>query len=467
VLFSSVTFVYYFLPVSLALYFLTPRPNGSQKYRNIVLLITSLVFYAWGEPAYILLMAAQCVVAWALGFPIYRYRGRPASLGWTIVSVVLGFGGLVFFKYTDFVIANVNALLHSRIGLLGLALPIGISFYTFHIQSYTIDLYRGKFAPQRNLITFATYVAMFPALVAGPIVRYQTVAVQLDARDATIARFAGGAQRFVVGLAKKVLIANTMGELVVAYKAAAAPSTLFAWLYVLAFALQIYFDFSGYSDMALGLARVFGFDLPENFRYPYIAASITDFWRRWHISMSSWFRDYAYIPLGGNRVSVPRHLLNIALVWALTGLWHGAAWNFVLWGMYFAVWLIVEKYVLARVMRRWPAAARHAYAMLLVGISWVIFDAGGLAEIGATLARLAGAGGAAAGPDALYYLRSYALPLVVAVIGCTPWPARLGERISRYRAATILSPLATGALLLLATAYLVDGSFNPFIYFRF
>jgi len=467
-LFSSITFLYYFLPVTLVAYFVTPRPKGSQKYRNLVLLLASLVFYAWGEPAYIALMAAQCVSAWALGFLIYRYRGRRVSLGFTILSVVLGFGGLVFFKYTDFLIANVNALLHSKLGLLGLALPIGISFYTFHIQSYTIDLYRGKFVPQRNLLTFATYVAMFPALVAGPIVRYPTVERQLTARDASIDRFATGARRFVMGLAKKVLIANVMGELVAVYKVSADTSVLFAWLYVVAFALQIYFDFSGYSDMALGLARIFGFDLPENFNYPYIAASITDFWRRWHISMSSWFRDYVYIPLGGNRVSVPRHLVNILVVWALTGLWHGAAWNFVLWGMYFAVLLIVEKYVLSRVLPKLPQWARHAYAMVLVAVSWVIFDADGLASIGSTLAHLVGVGTSGlAGPEALYYLRSYAVPIVVAVFGCTPVLKRVATRLAAHRAFTIIEPVVVGALLILATAYLVDGSFNPFIYFRF
>jgi len=466
--FSSITFLYYFLPISLAAYFLTPRLGGRQTYRNLVLLIASLVFYGWGEPVYIALMAAQCVVAWAMGFLIYRYRGTRASLGFTIISVVIGFGGLVFFKYTDFLIVNVNALLHSRIGLLGLALPIGISFYTFHIQSYTIDLCRGKFVPQPNLLTFATYVAMFPALVAGPIVRYPTVERQLTNRESSIGRFASGARRFVVGLAKKMLIANVMGELVTAYKGSADTSVLFAWVYVLAFGLQIYFDFSGYSDMALGLARIFGFDLPENFNYPYIAASITDFWRRWHISMSSWFRDYVYIPLGGNRVTVPRHLVNIVVVWALTGLWHGAAWNFVLWGAYFAVLLIVEKYVLARVLPKLPGFLRHAYAMLFVGISWVIFDADGLGAIGHTLGRMIGVGaGGLAGADATYYLRSYLVPIIVGVVGCTPWVKRVAVKLSGYRAFTVAEPVVVGVLLLLATAYLVDGSFNPFIYFRF
>jgi alginate O-acetyltransferase complex protein AlgI len=486
-LFSSVTFLYYFLPVTLAVYFLTPQPGGSARWRNRVLLAASLVFYAWGEPRYVAVLAAEIGALWGLGLALDRARGgrRRAYL---IVSLVAGLGALAVFKYADFFLSNLRAL-GADVPLLRLALPIGISFYTFQMLSYSIDLYRGKAPVQRNLLDFACYVTLFPQLIAGPIVRYTQVAAQLVTRTHSAARFAAGARRFTVGLAKKVLLANVLGELADLLKTGGDGSVLSAWGYVLAFGLHIYFDFSGYSDMAIGLGTVLGFDFPENFNYPYVARSVTDFWRRWHMTLSGWFRDYVYIPLGGNRVSVPRHLLNIAVVGGLTGFWHGAAWQFMAWGLYFAVLLALEKYVFPVVgrgvrsvgLRRLrppdptprPATPRplgHVYVLVAVGVSWVFFDADGFAQAGHVVAMMAGAGATGwAGPDTLYYLRSYLVPLLLGVAGATPWPKRAAAwLLDRGRGAmTVLEPATVGVLLVAVTAFLVDGSFNPFIYFRF
>jgi len=467
-LFSSVTFLYYFLPIVLVLYFLTPTPKGSLRLRNLVLFLASLVFYAWGEPIYVLLMVGQCISAWAFSLLIDKFRGRPASRTAMIASVVVSLSALLFFKYADFFVQNVSGLFRLEIGILGLALPIGISFYTFQILSYTIDLYRGKIQVQRSLLNFSTYVAMFPQLIAGPIVRYADVAQGLSVREHTLGRFALGARRFTLGLGKKVLIANVLGELVSIYKQSGENSLLFVWLYVVAYTLHIYFDFSGYSDMAIGLGHMLGFKFPENFNYPYIAKSITDFWRRWHMSLSSWFRDYIYIPLGGNRVTVPRHIFNILVVWMLTGFWHGADWNFIFWGLYFAIFLIVEKFFLSRLLDRLPNFFNHVYVLLLVSVSWVFFDSSSFAEIGSALTRMFGFNvDSFAGVESLYYLRSYLVPLVLGAIGCTPLPKLLAGKLSGKKAYTALEPRTVGVLLIVITAYLVDGSFNPFIYFRF
>jgi len=402
-------------------------------------------------------------------------------------GVAVGIGGLGFFKYSDFFIVNANSLFGTAAALLGLALPIGISFYTFQILSYEIDLYRGKVRVQRNLPVFATYVMLFPQLVAGPIVRYIQVEEALSNRKVSFEDFHCGVRRFVFGLAKKVLLANTLGELVTIYKTAetdGGSSALYVWLYVAAYAFHIYFDFSGYSDMAVGLGRIFGFRFPENFNYPYIAASVTDFWRRWHMTMSFWFRDYVYIPLGGNRVSPARHLFNILLVWFITGFWHGAGWNFIVWGLYYALLLLFEKHVLklndagpgsgAGVIR--PGAGlfrglRHVYVAAAFLVGWVFFDAETLSQAGTRLSMMFGGAELLAGREAIYYLRSYAVPLLAAVIGATPLPARLAARLSAAKngakAMAVLEPVYIFALLIVVTAYLVDGSFNPFIYFRF
>ncbi|MDR1737130.1 MAG: MBOAT family protein [Oscillospiraceae bacterium] len=477
-LFSSPTFLFYFLPITLIVYFLTPmlKKRGadaewrSPRIRNLVLLAVSLVFYAWGEPRYVFLMAAQCASAWGFGLLIDRYRGKKAAKAWMIASVAVSLSGLIFFKYANFFIGNINGLFGGDIPLIGLLMPIGISFYTFQIVSYTFDLYRGQTEVQRSVFDFSTYVALFPQLIAGPIVRYADVALEIGRREHTVSRFSMGARRFVIGLGKKMLLANVFGELVDIYKRSGEKSVLFVWLYLFAYSLQIYFDFSGYSDMAIGLGHIFGFKFLENFNYPYIADSITDFWRRWHMSLSSWFRDYVYIPLGGNRVSARRHIFNIFVVWALTGFWHGADWNFIIWGVFFGVMLTVEKFFLIKALGKAPRALRHIYVILIVFISWSFFDAtGGAGTIATALGRMFGVGAdALAGREALYYLKSYALPLAVGIIGVTPLPKKLAEKVlTRKTLGSVLEPLAVAALLVTATAAMIDGSFNPFIYFRF
>ncbi|MDR2356303.1 MAG: MBOAT family protein [Clostridiales Family XIII bacterium] len=471
-LFSSVTFLYYFLPIVLVGYFLTPMPGGSARFRNAALLVCSLFFYAWGEPLYVLLMLFQSLAGWFFGLLIDGFRGSPAGRIALAASVTVGVGGLALFKYSDFFSESLGALFRTSVPSLGLALPIGISFYTFQILSYTIDLYRGKIRVQRNPLTFSTYVTLFPQLIAGPIVRYADLADTLARRTHSIERFAAGVRRFVTGLAKKVLLANTLGELAAACGAADEQSVLLAWLYALAYSLHIYFDFSGYSDMAIGLGHMFGFKFPENFNYPYIARSVTEFWRRWHMSLSAWFRDYVYIPLGGNRAPTRRRVLNILLVWLLTGFWHGAGWTFVLWGLYFGLLLLLEKYALAGFLDRLPAFFGHVYLLLCVILGWVLFDAPDPGAAARTAAALFGLGATGfAGAKALYYLRGYALPLLIASVFCTPLPARIARALSRgesgARRMTALEPLCVLLILALATAFLVDGSYNPFIYFRF
>ena len=374
-------------------------------------------------------------------------------------------------KYADFFIRSFNAVTGLSVPLLRVALPIGISFYTFQILSYVVDVHRGTVAAQRNLIDLGTYIAMFPQLIAGPIVRYADIEPQLKERRSTPAMIAAGAQRFVLGLGKKVLIANVLYQLITVYKATTQPSVLYSWMYAAAYMLHIYFDFSGYSDMAIGLGKIFGFTFAENFNYPYISRSVTEFWRRWHMSLGSWFRDYVYIPMGGNRVAPARRYLNILVVWMLTGLWHGADWNFVLWGLFFAVFLILEKGFLLKPLQKLPVLS-HLYTLLLVAVSFVIFDSAGLSEAAAHLGRMFGAGGVPlATGEALYYLGSYAITFIIAVIGATPYPTRWMNRLSEGpktgRVLAVAAPVALMALLAVVTAYLVDGSFNPFLYFRF
>ena len=468
--FSRIEFLYYFLPITLILYFVTPSRGGSTHLRNIVLLLASLVFYAWGEPVYVFLMITQCVSAWFFGLLIDRYRAKAKPL--MLVSAAINLSALLFFKYADFFIRNIDGLTGLNLPLFRLALPIGISFYTFQILSYTLDLYRGTIGVQRNLIDFSTFVTLFPQLIAGPIVRYSDVAAELAARKIDISRFSLGVRRFVIGLGKKVLLANLLGELVGIYKRSGDDSLLFVWIYLVAYSLHIYFDFSGYSDMAIGLGHMLGFKFLENFNYPYIADSITEFWRRWHISLSGWFRDYVYIPLGGNRVSPARFVFNIMAVWALTGFWHGADWNFLLWGVYFGVILLAEKHIIGKKKRRSPRILRHIYVLMVIFIGWTLFDGQSLGDIAREMGRMFGFGTSGLyGKAALYYLRSYMVPLLAGAIGCTPLPKLLARKLEEAKtfskAFAIAEPLFLGALLLIATAFIVDGSFNPFIYFRF
>ena len=386
------------------------------------------------------------------------------------VSVLFSLLLLGYCKYADFFIRSFNAVTGLSVPLLRVALPIGISFYTFQILSYVVDVYRGTVAAQRNLIDLGTYIAMFPQLIAGPIVRYADIEPQLKERRSTPDMIAAGAQRFVLGLAKKVLIANVLYQLITVYKSTTQPSVLYSWMYAAAYMLHIYFDFSGYSDMAIGLGKIFGFHFAENFNYPYISRSATEFWRRWHMSLGSWFRDYVYIPMGGNRVAPARRYFNILVVWILTGLWHGADWNFVLWGLFFAVFLIMEKGFLLKPLQKLPVLS-HLYTLLLVAVSFVIFDSAGLSEAATHLGRMFGAGGIPlVTGEALYYLGSYAVTFIIAIIGATPFPTRMAKQFSEGkggRALSILAPAALVLVLAVVTAYLVDGSFNPFLYFRF
>ena len=465
-LFSGIPFLYYFLPITLALYFLAPK-----RLKNAVLLLCSLVFYGWGEPKYLLLMLASIAQGYGFGLLIEKYRTKRRGKLFLTLSVVSGLLLLGYFKYANFFLDAFGRLTGLAVPTLQIALPIGISFYTFQILSYAVDVYRGDTAAQRNPIDLALYIAMFPQLIAGPIVRYTDIAAQLRDRCTALDDAAIGARRFVLGLAKKTLLANVLGEFVSAYGAAETPTVLFTWLYAVAFLLQIYFDFSAYSDMAIGLARVFGFRLTENFNYPYCSSSITEFWRRWHISLGSWFRDYLYIPLGGSRVGKGRLLFNLLLVWTATGLWHGAAWNFVLWGLFYAVLLMVEKSVLLPFLRRHRIFG-HFYTLLLVLLGFVLFDAPDVSAAFARIGTMFGAGSVGlAGTEALYYLRSYAVLFVLAVVGVTPLPKRLIARAWKSRGGRlllpVLEPIALTVLLLVCTAYLVDGSFNPFLYFRF
>ena len=466
-LFSGIPFLYYFLPLVLAVYFLVPR--GA---KNAVLFASSLLFYAWGEPRFCVFMLLSIAQGYVFGRLIERNRKhtRRSKLFLT-ASVCLSLGLLGYCKYADFFISSLNAVTGASIKLLHVVLPIGISFYTFQILSYVVDVYRGSVPAQKSFLKLGTYIAMFPQLIAGPIVRYAEIAPQLDSRQTTLEDVSSGACRFVIGLSKKVLLANVLYGLVTAFQQSRDLSVLYFWLYAVSFALQLYFDFSGYSDMAIGLGRIFGFRFSENFNYPYISASITEFWRRWHISLGSWFRDYVYIPLGGNRVSKAKWLRNILVVWMLTGLWHGASWNFVLWGLGFAVLLVAEKLVCGRLLQR-THVLKHVYTLLLVTLSFVLFNADSVSEAVSQLGAMFGAGGLPlVSTEGVYYLKSYAGTFLVAAIGATPLVSNAISRFGKTRfgaqALTVLQPLVMLALLAACTAFLVDGSFNPFLYFRF
>ena len=465
-LFSSVPFLYYFLPATLLLYLVAPR-----CLKNAVLLLVSLVFYAWGEPRYIAVMLASVALGYVFGLLIERFRGRRAAKILLALSVASSLAFLVYFKYADFFITNWNAVTGFAVPLLEIALPIGISFYTFQILSYTVDVYRGEVSAQKNPIDLAAYITLFPQLIAGPIVRYSDVDRQLGERTHTLDKTALGIRRFVLGLAKKILIADALAAFCSDFAASGEKSVLFFWLYAVAFSLQIYFDFSGYSDMAIGLGRIFGFDFPENFNYPFISGSITEFWRRWHISLGSWFRDYVYIPLGGNRVSKARGLFNIFVVWMLTGFWHGASWNFIFWGLFFAVWLLAEKLWLLPYLKK-AKVWNHLYVLILVLFSFVLFASEDMETLLFNVKGMIGLGGVPAVTAAtLYYLRSYAVVFAIALVGSTPLvKSALGaimERRFGERAVNVAEPIILTVLLLVMTGYLVDGSFSPFLYFRF
>ena len=460
-LFSSIPFLYCFLPLVVLVYFLVPK-----SLKNTVLLLFSLVFYAWGEPKYVFLMLATIAVFYGCGLAIGKAAQQKWKKFWLVVSVVVGIGLLAVFKYADFFVENFNGATGLSIPLLRLALPVGISFYTFQSLSYTIDVYRGNVPVHKNPISFGAYVTLFPQLIAGPIVRYADVARELDSRVHSWEDAMLGIRRFLVGLGKKIILADNFALLISLFRESKEQSVLFYWMYAIAFTLNIYFDFSGYSDMAIGLGRIFGFHFIENFNYPYLSKSVTEFWRRWHMSLGSWFRDYVYIPMGGNRVKKGRWIFNILTVWMLTGFWHGAAWNFILWGLLFAVLLLIEKLVPA--IQKLPAAVKHIYVMLLIVLSFVLFNAESLSQAGADFAGLFGFGGLpAVTAETLYYLRSYALLFAVGFVGATPVVKNAALRIGKTKAGAVLEVLLLVAILLACTAYLVDGSFSPFLYFRF
>lgn len=449
------------------LYFIVPF-----KGKNLVLLAASLLFYFYGEPIYTLLMLATIVSSYIHGLLIDRFRGTFWSVFFLWTSVVTSIGALGFFKYSDFFIRNVNSLFKTDFELLELALPIGISFYTFQTLSYTIDVYRGEAKVQKSLIRLATYVALFPQLIAGPIVRYTTVEEELSHRTHSFENFGYGVTRFVIGLSKKVLIADTLGALAQTVHGMEEATVAAAWIYAVAASLQLYFDFSGYSDMAIGLGRIFGFHFLENFNYPFISKSIAEFWRRWHMSLGTWFRDYVYIPLGGNRVSKGRWLFNTLVVWFLTGFWHGADWTFILWGMFFAAFLMLEKFALNRFFAKLPRVFSHIYVVLAILISFVIFSANGLPGAISDLGAMFGAGGIAFwSSETAYYLGSYALVLLVGIVGATPLVKNAVLKVKETKTGAfvcdILEPVFVIVMLMIVTAYFVDGSFSPFLYFRF
>ena len=465
-LFSSIPFLYYFLPIVLLIYLITPK-----MLKNTVLLLSSLFFYGWGEIRYVALMLAVIGLGYLFGLLIEKNRGNGLDKWFVVLSVTTDILILGYFKYADFFLNNVNKMTGMSLPLLKIALPIGISFFTFQILSYTIDVYRGDVKAQKNPFTLAAYVSMFPQLIAGPIVRYADVEVQLKSRTHSIEQIAEGIRRFVIGLSKKVLLANALGACCAVFRETGEQTVLFFWLYGIAFMLHIYFDFSGYSDMAIGLGKLFGFTFLENFNYPYISTSITEFWRRWHISLGSWFRDYVYIPLGGNRVSKARWIGNIAVVWFLTGFWHGAAWNFILWGMYFALLLMAEKFWLMPYLKKYKVFS-HVYVLFLVMLSFIMFDGLDVTEAFRNMAGLFGIGASGfTSGESIYYLKNYAVVLIVSMIGATPFPKYFLQKWQEKKAGKqivcVLEPLYLVGLMILVTAYLVDGSFNPFLYFRF
>lgn len=462
-LFTSISFLYYFLPIVIILYFIVPK-----KFKNFILFLSSIFFYFCGEPIYTFLMIGEIFIAYVGARYLEKHRKKSILVSLLAIHI----GALGLFKYSDFTINNINQIFGSKIPLLKLALPIGISFYTFQIISYVVDVYRGKVKVQKSFLKLATYISLFPQLIAGPIVRYETIEKELDSRTSNFENFAYGVRRFVIGLGKKVLIANMLGELCDVFSTTNEKSILFYWIFAISYSLQIYFDFSAYSDMAIGLGRMFGFHFLENFNYPYISKSITEFWRRWHMSLSSWFRDYVYIPLGGNRKETIILVRNIFIVWALTGIWHGANWTFVIWGLMFGIMLIIEKLFLTKHLEKMPSILQRIYVLFTVMISFIIFNANSIGEAWNNIIGLFGANGESLiNASTVYYLKSYLVVLVIAIIGSTPLLKNIIEKLKTKTNANkiinLLEPIAMTSILIIVTAYLVDNSYNPFLYFRF
>lgn len=462
-LFTSISFLYYFLPIVIILYFIVPK-----KFKNFILFLSSIFFYFCGEPIYTFLIIGEIFIAYVGARYLEKHRKKSILVSLLAIHI----GALGLFKYSDFTINNINQIFGSKIPLLKLALPIGISFYTFQIISYVVDVYRGKVKAQKSFLKLATYVSLFPQLIAGPIVRYETIEKELDNRTSNFENFAYGVRRFVIGLGKKVLIANMLGELCDVFSTTNEKSVLFYWIFAISYSLQIYFDFSAYSDMAIGLGRMFGFHFLENFNYPYISKSITEFWRRWHMSLSSWFRDYVYIPLGGNRKETIILVRNIFIVWALTGIWHGANWTFVIWGLMYGIMLIIEKLLLTKHLEKMPSILQRIYVLFTVMISFIIFNANSIGEAWNNIIGLFGANGESLiNASTVYYLKSYLVVLVIAIIGSTPLLKNIIEKLKTKTNANkiinLLEPIAMASILTIVTAYLVDNSYNPFLYFRF
>ena len=464
--FSTPVFLFYFLVLTLLVYYLVPR-----KLRNVVILISSLIFYYWGEQTYVVIMFLSTAIDFTHGMLVEHFKGKGqityAKMA-VASSMFFNLLLLLFFKYWDFLASSLQAIGLNFMPVLGIHLPIGISFYTFQTMSYTIDVYRDDAKVQRSLVNFGTFVTLFPQLIAGPIIKYKDLGDQIDHRTHSPEQFASGVQIFVVGLAKKVLLANNIGKLwdTILALPARELTTAGAWLGVAAFAFQLYFDFSGYSDMAVGLGRMLGFEFMRNFNYPYIAKSVTEFWRRWHISLGTWFREYLYIPLGGNRVSKPRLFFNLLVVWAATGIWHGASWNFLIWGLYFAVLLILEKAFLGKLLQKLPAALQHLYTLFLVLVSWAIFAVEDFGHMGAYLKAMFGLGGGLTNDNVSYYFFSFLPMLIIAAVASTPLAAKLWKRLPEKPRLALL-PILLLAGLVFSTAYLVDATYNPFLYFRF
>lgn len=469
--FSSLLFLFRFLPIVFLVYVIIP-----QKLKNFVLFLASLIFYAWGEPKYVVLMIFSTVVDFIHGDLVYRFKkkgNRKAARCFVASSAIINLGLLGYFKYSGFMIESLGAVLKKDFTIPDIALPIGISFYTFQTMSYTIDIYRGKCKPQKNIIDFGAYVALFPQLIAGPIVSYHQIDQELRERKITTQGFCEGILCFMAGLSKKVLLANNAGLLFDQVKAlGSSQSVVAAWIGLLAYSFQIYFDFSGYSDMAIGLGKMLGFHFPKNFDYPYISKSITEFWRRWHITLSSWFRDYVYIPLGGNRKGLIKQIRNIAIVWILTGIWHGASYNYVLWGVYFGLLLILEKMFLKKWLDRIPAVFSHLYSIFFILMGWLIFSFEALGEGMAYGKVMFGMAEVAFANDmVLYLIRNYGVLLIVCLIGCTPlikkWAKVCLESKKHQGLVTVAVNVVMILLFVIITAYLVDASYNPFLYFRF
>ena len=460
--FNSIFFIFCFLPVFMLIYYLVPG-----KLRNLILFLGSLVFYAWGEPVYVILMLFSSIFNYYMGAELERlyYDEKRQKLN-LVFAVIVNLGILVFFKYYGFLLNTIGGITGLHIPHPELSLPIGLSFYTFRNLSYLFDVYLSKISAQHNFLTFATYSTMFPYTSAGPIVRYTYIQEQLNRRSINITRFGMGAELFIKGLAKKVILADNLSALYAGICGTSRMSVLTAWIGIFAYTMQLYFDFSGYSDMAIGLGKMLGFDFKKNFDYPYISTSVSEFWRRWHISLGSWFRDYTYIPLGGNRVSTLKHVRNILVVWALTGLWHGASWNFVLWGVYYGLFLLLEKFVLASLLERLPQWLRITYTMFVVMIGWVFFSQTDFSALGTYLGTLFGIGAAGfADSTALYYLKTGFILFVVSILACRPGLYQQFKRLLQRRPMTAV--LVNFILLALSIAYMVYNSYTPFLYAKF